>query len=106
MKKVLLYCFTFLLLLQCQSPIKEANPLVFKVNTFDVPNNQMEVLFSIQNQTQEVWEGGAWSLHWNQFFGFIKPESLPGGMSIKPTQNSQYWILNFGEEYSLNPGDN
>ncbi len=105
MKKVLLYCFTFLLLLQCQSPIEETNPLVFKVNTFDVPNNQMEVLFSIQNQTQEVWEGGAWSLHWNQFFGSIKPESLPEGMSIKPTQNSQYWVLNFGEEYSLNPGE-
>ena len=105
MKKVLLYCFTFLLLLQCQSPIEETNPLVFKVNTFDVPNNQMEVLFNIQNQTQEVWEGGAWSLHWNQFFGSIKPESLPEGMSIKPTQNSQYWVLNFGEEYSLNPGE-
>jgi hypothetical protein len=105
MKKILLYCFTFLLLLQCQSPIEETNPLVFKVNTFDVPNNQMEVHFSIQNQTQEVWEGGAWSLHWNQFFGSIKPESLPEGMSIKQTQNSQYWVLNFGEEYSLNPGE-
>ena len=105
MKKVLLYCFSFLLLLQCQSPIEETNSLVFKVNTFDVPNNQMEVLFSIQNQTPEVWEGGAWSLHWNQFFGSIKPKSLPEGISIKSTQNSQYWVLNFGEEYSLNPGE-
>ena len=105
MKNLLLSYFTLLLLLQCQSPLEETNPLVFKVNIFDVPKNQMEVLFSIHNSTPEVWEGGAWSLHWNQFFGSIKPESLPEGISIKPTQNSQYWVLNFGEEYSLNPGE-
>jgi hypothetical protein len=106
MKKVLLYCFTFLLLLQCQSPIEETNPLVFKVNTFDVPNNQMEVLFSIQNQTQEVWEGGA-SGHCIgiNFLVLLNRRAFPSGMSIKPTQNSQYWVLNFGEEYSLNPGE-
>jgi len=105
MKKALLFTLSLFILLGCQSSLKETPPLVFQIKTFDVPNNQMQVQFSLYNPTEEVWEGGQWSLHWNQFSGSIKPESLPSGMSVQPTKNSQYWMLNFGADYSLKPGE-
>ncbi|MGA1151070.1 MAG: hypothetical protein ACO3UL_08290, partial [Flavobacteriaceae bacterium] len=61
-------------------------PVKFTVNAFDVPNGVMEVSFAIKNPSQETWEGGQWTLHWNQFSGKIQPESLPEGMSLAPTK--------------------
>ena len=80
-------------------------PIVFTINHFDLANNKMEVTFSITNPTQNIWEGEQWSLHWNQFSGSIQPESLPKGIELESTKNSQYWILKFGPSYSLNPGE-
>ena len=80
-------------------------PVKFTVNAFDVPNGVMEVSFAIKNPSQETWEGGQWTLHWNQFSGKIQPESLPEGMSLAPTKNSQYWIVSMGENHSLSPGE-
>ena len=53
----------------------------------------MEIKFRITNPTQEVWEGGQWSLHWNQFNGSIIPGTLPEGIDLVPTKNNQYWIF-------------
>lgn len=80
-------------------------PVKFTINAFDVANEVMEVSFAIKNPSQETWVGGQWTLHWNQFSGKIQPESLPEGMSLAPTKNSQYWILSMGEPYSLSPGE-
>lgn len=104
MKNKTLSCIVFFLLIQCHSPKKEITPVLFNINHFDVPNNQMEVTFSITNPTQEIWEGGEWSLHWNQFSGNIQPESLPEGMNLEPTKNNQYWILSFDSPHTLTPG--
>ncbi|MDA8948492.1 family 20 glycosylhydrolase [Flavobacteriaceae bacterium] len=104
MKKALFACFALVLLIQCQAPKNETTPIVFTINQFDVLNNRMEVTFNITNPTQDVWEGGQWSLHWNQFSGSIQPESLLEGMELVPTKNSQYWILKFGSPFTLNPG--
>lgn len=106
MKKVLLAYFSLVLLLQCQDPKKESTPIVFTINQFDVPNNQMEVTFSITNPTNSSWEGGAWSLHWNSIFGETRPESLPKGIEYTYVNGQQYLIFKFGEDYNLNPGEN
>ena len=89
----------------CQPTQKQKDPpVVFEVNTLDVPNNKMEVTFSITNPTDEIWQGGHWTLHWNQFSGSILPESLPDGIQLLPTKNNQYWQLQFGSSYNLKPG--
>jgi hexosaminidase len=105
MKKIVFSCFVFFFLIQCQTPKREMTPIVFTINHFDLANHKMEVTFSITNPTQNIWEGEQWSLHWNQFSGSIQPESLPKGMELESTKNSQYWILKFGSSYSLNPGE-
>lgn len=105
MKNTIFSCIVlFFLLIQCQAPKKVTTPVVFTINQFDVPNNQMKVTFSITNPTQEVWEGGQWALHWNQFSGSILAESLSDGMNLAPTKNNQYWILSFESPHTLNPG--
>lgn len=104
MKKRLFAWLVFVFFIQCQVQKNETTPIVFTIDNFDVDNNQMEVTFSITNPSQDVLKGGKWSLHWNQFSGSIKPESLPEGMEIEPTKNSQYWILSFGSSYTINPG--
>ena len=105
MKKVIFSSFVILLLIQCKAPNNNSTPIEFIINQFDVPNNQMEIKFRITNPTQEVWEGGQWSLHWNQFIGSIKPGTLPEGILLKPTKNNQYWILFFDSPNTLNPGE-
>ena len=90
MKKVIVSSFVILLLIQCKAPNNNSTPIEFIINQFDVPNNRMEIKFRITNPTQEVWEGGQWSLHWNQFIGSIKPETLPKGIDLEPTKNNQY----------------
>jgi len=55
MKKALLFTLSLFILLGCQSSLKETPPLVFQIKTFDVPNNQMQVQFSLYNPTEEVW---------------------------------------------------
>ena len=104
MNKVLFCSLTFLLLLQCSNPPEKIKPLTFSINTFDVPNNQMEITIEITNTSEEVWEGGQWSLHWNQFSGAIQAESLPEDIRILPTKNRQYWQLEFGPSHTLKPG--
>jgi len=99
LKAIIICC----LLTQCQSPNRIATPIVFTINAFDVPNNQMEVTFSITNTTDTFWEGGNWSLHWNSIFGETIPESLPEGMEYNYVDGQQYLILTFGEQYNLNP---
>ena len=74
MKKIIVSSFVILLLIQCKAPNNNSTPIEFIINQFDVPNNQMEIKFRITNPTQEVWEGGQWSLHWNQFIGSINKE--------------------------------
>ena len=94
LKAIIICC----LLTQCQSTNRIATPIVFTINAFDVPNNQMEVTFSITNTTDTFWEGGNWSLHWNSIFGETIPESLPEGMEYNYVDGQQYLILTFGEQ--------
>lgn len=104
-KYLSLLCLT-LGIWQCSTPTKSEYPAVlFTINSFDVPNSKMEVSFTVKNPTQETWQGGQWTLHWNQFSGKIIPESLPEGIRLLPTKNSQYWILSMGENHSLAPGE-
>ena len=105
MKKYLWAVLACYLLTQCQSPNSETIPVIFTIDTFDVPNNQMEVTFSITNNSNTPWEGGAWSLHWNSIFGEIIIETLPEGVEYTYVDGQQYLILAFGEKYNLKPND-
>ena len=105
MKKYLWVVIACYLLTQCQSPNSETIPVIFTIDTFDVPNNQMEVTFSITNNSNTPWEGGAWSLHWNSIFGEIIIETLPEGVEYTYVDGQQYLILAFGEKYNLKPND-
>ena len=104
MKTKILPLLAFVLLINCQLTSSSDSELTFTIDHFDVLNNQMEITIEITNPTDEVWEGGQWSLHWNQFSGVLKPESLPEDIRILPTKNRQYWQLEFGSSHTLNPG--
>jgi len=106
MKKYLWAVLACYLLTQCQSQNSEATPIIFTIDTFDVPNNQMEVTFSITNSSNTPWDGGTWSLHWNSIFGEIIIETLPEGIEYTYVDGQQYLILVFGEQYSLKPNEN
>ncbi|MFQ3341273.1 MAG: hexosaminidase [Flavobacteriaceae bacterium] len=106
MKKNLLVISVLCLLIQCKSPEINNTTVFYTINSFDVPNNKMEVSYSISNPTETIWKGGEWSLHWNTIFGEIIPESLPEGINYTYVGGQQYLILKFGSSYTLKPGEN
>ena len=106
MRAFLYALLTFIFLIQCEGQNVDNNPEIkYIINAFDVEKNQMEVSFELTNSSDTVWNGGDWSLHWNQFSGSLQQESLPEGIDIIATKNSQYWQLEFGSSFSLKPGD-
>lgn len=105
MNKIIFQILVMIFLIQCQNPEPLAPNLHFTIDHFDVSNNQMEVTINLTNSSEDIWQGGQWSLHWNQFSGAIQPQSLPKDIKILPTKNSQYWQLQFGPSHTLNPGD-
>ena len=105
MKKVLFLSLILIVLSNCSSKTTPGG-VIYTINSFDVPNNKMEVTYSISNPTESTWKGGSWSLHWNSIFGEIIPETLPEGMDYNYVDGQQYLILRFGLNYSLKPGEN
>ena len=102
--------FVYLLILnvlfiQCQTPYENESKIIFKINEFDFDNNQMDVSFEIFNNSKNIWKGGNWSLHWNQFSGSLLQSSLPEDVKIIPTKNSQYWQIHFGSSFTIKPGE-
>ena len=74
-------------LVQCKTPYENESKIIFKINEFDLENDQMEVSFEIFNNSKNTWKGGEWSLHWNQFSGSLLQSSLPEDVKIIPTKN-------------------
>ena len=105
MKNVLSTILILFLFLSCQSPNTDRIPVEFQIQTFDVANSRMEVVFSITNPTQTVWEGGAWSLHWNSIYGVVDSESLPQGIQFTYVDGQYYQYLEFGADFSLPPDE-
>ena len=105
MKNVLSAILILFLFLSCQSPNTDRIPVEFQIQTFDVANSRMEVVFSITNPTQTVWEGGAWSLHWNSIYGVVDSESLPQGIQFTYVDGQHYQYLEFGADFSLPPDE-
>lgn len=105
MNKLFLISIVFLISIACQSPLTPPTAVLFKINTFDMANNQMEVTFSITNPTETLWKGGEWSLHWNQISGALQPESLPNNIQYTLVNGQQYLILDFGRGHDLKPGE-
>ena len=106
MRAFLYALLTVIFLIQCEGQNADNNPEIkYIINAFDVEKNQMEVSFELTNSSDTVWNGGDWTLHWNQFSGSLQQESLPEGIDIIATKNSQYWQLKFGSPFSLKPGD-
>ena len=88
---------TFIFLIQCEgSNVENKLDITYTINAFDLDKNQMEVSFELTNSSDSIWNGGDWTLHWNQFSGSLQQESLPKGIDIISTKNSQYWQLQFG----------
>ena len=104
MKKKLFSILIYILIIQCQVPKEKNIDIKFTIDVFDVAKNQMEVTFELTNSSDEIWKGGDWSLHWNQFSGSLQQSTLPEGIEIIPTKNSQYWQLNFDSSFTLKPG--
>ena len=105
MKTYNLLFMALLVLTACQKPNENTPPLHFTIDAFDMSQNQMEVTFEVTNPSEEIWQGGQWTLHWNQFSGSLQQESLPEDIHIITTQNNQYWQLHFGTSFTLNPGE-
>ena len=104
MKKKLFSILIYILIIQCQVTKEKNIDIKFTIDVFDVAKNQMEVTFELTNSSDEIWKGGDWSLHWNQFSGSLQQSTLPEGIEIIPTKNSQYWQLNFDSSFTLKPG--
>ena len=106
MRAVSCCILTFIFLIKCESSnVENKLDVTYTINAFDLDKNQMEVSFELTNSSDSIWNGGDWTLHWNQFSGSLQQESLPEGIDIISTKNSQYWQLQFGSSFSLKPGD-
>ena len=77
---------TFIFLIQCEvSNVEKKLDVTYTINAFDLDKNQMEVSFELTNSSDSIWNGGDWTLHWNQFSGSLQQESLPEGIDIIST---------------------
>ena len=102
--KFMLFC-AVLTLLSCHSEVSlEAIKLIFEVESFDPLKSEMQVKFTLENQSDQSLTGGSWELHWNQIRGFVDAKSLPEGIDFEWVNGEHYFILTFDEEWSLSPG--
>ena len=106
MRAVSCCILTFIFLIKCESSnVENKLDLTYTINAFDLDKNQMEVSFELTNSSDSIWNGGDWTLHWNQFSGSLQQESLPEGIDIISTKNSQYWQIHFGSSFTVKPGE-
>lgn len=98
----LLVCalMTYLLLNPSQNIIN----LTYTIDAFDVEKNEMIVTLNIDNQTDIDFASNQWELHWNQIIGEIIPESLPTGVKFRRVNGNSYFVLSFGDKWTLKAG--
>ena len=98
----LLVCalMTYLLLNPSQNIIN----LTYTIDAFDVEKNEMIVTLNIDNHTDIDFASNQWELHWNQIIGEIIPESLPTGVKFRRVNGNSYFVLSFGDKWTLKAG--
>ena len=102
---IFLFCLT-LALWGCASDLSKGTlRLIYEVESFDREKGEMRVNFNVENNTSESLKGGNWELHWNQIRGFIDSKTLPDGVDFEWVNGEHYFVLSFGKEWSLNPGE-
>ena len=89
----------------CSSPGKPSGVLDYRIETFDLDNNAMDVVFTVYNNTSIDFIQNEWSLHWNQILGEPLPESLPEGIEFERINGNSYLVLRFGDSWSLHAGE-
>ena len=91
---------TYLLLNPSQNTIN----LTYTIDAFHVEKNEMIVTLNIDNQTNIDFTSNQWELHWNQIIGEVMPESLPTGVKFKRVNGNSYFVLSFGDKWTLKAG--
>ena len=89
----------------CSSPGKPSGVLDYRIETFDLDNNAMDVVFTVYNNTSIDFIQNEWSLHWNQILGEPLPESLPEGIEFERINGNSYLVLRFGDSWPLHAGE-
>lgn len=87
--------------LSCVSDATQGIRFDYTINAFDVEKDQMKITIKLSNFTKFNLTEKNWSLHWNQILGTPIEETLPDGIDFKWVNGNSYFILNFGEDWSL-----
>ena len=89
----------------CSSKDKSVPILDYTIQKIDLKNNSMDVVFSITNSTSIDFKEKEWSLHWNQILGEPLEDSLPKGIDFERINGNSYFIIEFGDSWSLEAGE-
>ena len=103
--KVYLILFLSLLLIHCKKPSQGRIQMTYTIEQFDLAKDEMNVNVIIENNSLMDLKGGAWELHWNQMKGFVQVESLAEGIDFEWINGAHYFVLNFGKQWKLPPGE-
>ena len=79
--------------------------LDYSIEKMNLNNNSMDVVFTITNSTSIGFKENEWSLHWNQILGEPLAESLPKGIDFERVNGNSYFIVEFGDSWSLEAGE-
>ena len=100
-------CFLLIsiVVFSCSPKDKSVPILDYTIEKIDLKNNSMDVVFSITNSTSNDFKENEWSLHWNQILGEPLEDSLPKGIDFERVNGNSYFIIEFGDSWSLEAGE-
>ena len=93
------------LVFSCSSKDKSIAMLDYTIEKMNLNDNSMDVVFTITNSTSIDFKENEWSLHWNQILGEPLAESLPKGIYFERINGNSYFIVEFGDSWSLEAGE-
>ena len=92
----------------CKNEEKNSDNILFHfiVNEFDHENGQMDTTFKIINNSSHAFEGGNWSLHWNQFLWAVDTDSLAKGLKFERISGGDSYLkIDFDSNWNLKAND-
>jgi len=92
----------------CKSEEKNSGDISFNfiVNEFDHENSHMNTTFRLINNSNQTFEGGHWSLHWNQFLWAIDDDALAQGLKFERISGGDSYLkIDFGSGWNLKTND-
>ena len=95
-------------LFSCKNEEKNSDNILFHfiVNEFDHENGQMDTTFKIINNSSHAFEGGNWSIHWNQFLWAMDTDPLAKGLKFERISGGDSYLkIDFDSNWNLKAND-